>query len=346
MQFKDYLFGLLPSFFKENDTYKDTNDEGLLERYLRNFGLEIDGEVMNRIEDYLTQVDPLVCDEKFLNHIAYALGNPPDITSSVAEYRKFLIYSLAIYKIKGTRRSYEILFNLLGLNVFIKEEYIDDVLYDNAEIYDKGAILINPGMVGNLGDGGVGNINDLGLGNLNQSLGHQDLGLNNLDGTNITNLNGNGLDNLYESGVIRFPDKEIYYDTFCEGCSFYKLYFWDREEKCNDLTSWVTIPQDIIDKIVSIIDFIEPINAKLKALVRNYNICETYQLFKAQGNTILNDVKEELNICVYTPILYDTELLYDNAITYDQGDEDSVCDGITPENFPRQFNDSFPLSFL
>ena len=51
--FKTYLFDKLPGFFKREDTFKDGNDEGLLERYLKIFGEELDENVSDDIDNYL-----------------------------------------------------------------------------------------------------------------------------------------------------------------------------------------------------------------------------------------------------------------------------------------------------
>ena len=136
MTFRDWFFNKLPAYFKTNDSYKDVNGEGLLERYLRIYGLEIDEEIIPKIENYLDTIDPLICDEKFLNLIAYQLGNPPDFFGNTSLYRKFLSVIVEIYKIKGTRKSYLLLFALLGYNVDLIMFYPRDIIYDNGEIYD------------------------------------------------------------------------------------------------------------------------------------------------------------------------------------------------------------------
>jgi hypothetical protein len=59
-------------------------------------------------------------------------------------YRRVLAYAVAIYKIKGTAKSYELLFNLLGLNIKIQEElpalavqYDSNFIYDDGKTYDE-----------------------------------------------------------------------------------------------------------------------------------------------------------------------------------------------------------------
>jgi hypothetical protein len=109
----NYLFGLLPQYFKENDNYVPNSvpnhtTEGLLERYLGIFCEEIDAEVTPYIDNIgllydamglsgLPHSDPT----KFLDHIAEIMGNPPNIGSE-AQYAKLLRYIRLIFQTKGT----------------------------------------------------------------------------------------------------------------------------------------------------------------------------------------------------------------------------------------------------
>ena len=47
-KWKTFFFDKFPSWYKRNDTYKDNNDEGLLERFLKLFGTYV-----YDIEDYI-----------------------------------------------------------------------------------------------------------------------------------------------------------------------------------------------------------------------------------------------------------------------------------------------------
>jgi hypothetical protein len=121
IQFKTFLFERLPYYFKSQDTYKNINNQGLLERYLSIFGSHIDEDIIPDITCYLNILDASICEEKFLTHISDSVGNPPDVFQTEAEYRNLLLYIVSIYKIKGTRNSYELFFSILGFNVIITE---------------------------------------------------------------------------------------------------------------------------------------------------------------------------------------------------------------------------------
>lgn len=136
--FQNFFFGQLPIYYKVKDTYKDNNDRGLLERYLEIFGLELDEELIPLVDNYLNIVSPLdLPDPKYLTTLGYTLGSPPDLLIGQPDsYAKLLAYIINIYKIKGTARSYELLFALLGFNVTIIE------LTPQAPIYmDEGNIM-------------------------------------------------------------------------------------------------------------------------------------------------------------------------------------------------------------
>lgn len=143
--FNTWFFKQLPGYFKDNDSFKDSFNEGLLERYLKIPGGELDDEVVPYIKDFLDIIDIVNCDEKFLPLIGSILGYPPAIDGNNNTYRKILSYAVAIYKIKGTKKSFEILFNMLGMDIVITELVpkkkitydMDAVLYDETHLYDS-----------------------------------------------------------------------------------------------------------------------------------------------------------------------------------------------------------------
>jgi phage tail-like protein len=137
--FQNFFFGQLPVYYKVNDTYKDSADRGLLERYLEIFGLELDEEIIPLIDDYLKIINPFETPDKFLTTLGYTLGSPPDLTGDPTKYAKLLAYIIAVYKIKGTARSLELLFELLGYNISIVE-YPEStaILMDTGALMDDG----------------------------------------------------------------------------------------------------------------------------------------------------------------------------------------------------------------
>jgi hypothetical protein len=143
MTFKTFLFDRLPAnIFKALDSYKDNSGRGLLERYLEIFGDELDEDVVILIEELTSQVDPKLANQDYLNLISYTLGDVPDFLGVVATYRNLLATIMSIYKIKGTKRSYTLLFALLGFQITITETpVIDPLLYDNLVLFDSGNLF-------------------------------------------------------------------------------------------------------------------------------------------------------------------------------------------------------------
>lgn len=139
----DFFFSFLPAYYKINDTYKDGEGRGLLQRYLSAFDPVVLDVVFPNIENYLDITDAQTCNPKYLVHIADALGNPPDVFGDDNKYRNLLSYIVTVYKIKGSIASYKLFFDILG---FYSE--IDEIpllnktsLYDNGGEYDSDEFL-------------------------------------------------------------------------------------------------------------------------------------------------------------------------------------------------------------
>jgi len=159
------LFQKLPHYFKENDSYKDGNDEGLLERYLEIFCAEIDNEVSPYLDEVLsitdaealsglTRTDPT----ELLIHISELFGNPPDIgtgedySGDEDEYIILIRYIKYILQTKGTRKSLEYFLAIYNYEIdtltesgVVHNTYDVDptpVKYDDGKEYDWGAGFI------------------------------------------------------------------------------------------------------------------------------------------------------------------------------------------------------------
>lgn len=143
--FRNFLFSRLPNYFKANDSYKNKEDEGLLERFMKVMGEELDDNVYPLIYNYLDILDAKKTPAKYLNHLSDTLGNPPDIFGADRPYRNMLSYITAIYKIKGTKKAYELFFSILGFDIIINEIIPETTqsLYDYGGIYDNDNIFEN-----------------------------------------------------------------------------------------------------------------------------------------------------------------------------------------------------------
>lgn len=139
--FKDWLWGKLPFHFWKEDTYRDLNDEGVLQRYLRNFGMELDEGIKPFIDNFMDLFDAMKCRVDLLPQLSFILGLPVNLDNTEATYRRVLAYAVAIYRIKGTAKSYKAIFNLLGLSIqIIEDDPKGSDIYDADEdgnIYDN-----------------------------------------------------------------------------------------------------------------------------------------------------------------------------------------------------------------
>lgn len=143
--FETWLFSQFPSRYKKLDSYKDANNQGLLERFLKAHGMELDENFIPFIEQLGTILSVKDCDNKFLPLLGSTLGGLPVIDNLPATYRRILGSAIEIYKSKGTVYSFTLLFNILGYECEIvetvplrKTTYDANFLYDDSNKYDQG----------------------------------------------------------------------------------------------------------------------------------------------------------------------------------------------------------------
>lgn len=152
------LIDLFPSYFKENDTYKDAEGKGLLENFLNICG-EYFKTSIEDLDNYNYNLDLEHMDDLYLNHLWEFLGSFPFLRSNFYDERTFysifkgdnleeakdlsrrsvktlLDYTLkgedkdkyirrilplviGLYQIRGTDRFFEILFRLFGITNYV-----------------------------------------------------------------------------------------------------------------------------------------------------------------------------------------------------------------------------------
>jgi len=211
INFANWLVSQFPNYFYFQDTYKDINGKGLWQRYVEIFGKELDENFRPFVESLTELVTPRTIPASLVTYLSDNLGSPPDIFSdtdadfSNPKYRSLLSYITKIYQIKGTVRSYELLFEFLGYGVRIIEQFDESIAYDNGDLYD---VPLNK------------------------------------------------------------------YDNECPGCISYILVYYPITENVLNSTP-IVIGELELNKIRRVIDFIEPIDTKLKQLVRGYLIRDT-----------------------------------------------------------------------
>lgn len=136
MNLTNFIWDQFPPHFEDNDTLQDAQGKGIFQRFLSVFGLELEEELVPKLEGLINEKDPNTSSDKFLSELAYSLGRPTDVLQNVDMYRTLLTQIISIYKIKGTKKSYELLFALLGLTATLVEHFPGENLYDTGLIYD------------------------------------------------------------------------------------------------------------------------------------------------------------------------------------------------------------------
>ena len=115
---KNIIFGLFGVEAKLNDTYKDQNGKGIWERYNESvaeyYDESVDPLIVNIFENVLLPNTMFV---RFLDIQIEALGNLPVISDDPAIKRKVIQYFNILGTIKGTLKSFEMLFSFIGITV-------------------------------------------------------------------------------------------------------------------------------------------------------------------------------------------------------------------------------------
>lgn len=160
------LIDLLPYYFKEADTYKDSNGKGILERFLEICGSYLEDQVTLDTESLLDNLDVEQCPEHFLQYfwewfgcIPFAEGefidpnkwaqyyngfdsqaqynqkkqnwihvnkNNPLPNLTLSDKRRILRYAISLIKCRGSKIFFETMFRLYGVECISIVTPLDD----------------------------------------------------------------------------------------------------------------------------------------------------------------------------------------------------------------------------
>lgn len=144
--FQTHIFNELPYYYQHNDTYKDSEGKGILERFIGVCANYFDTEVMPDIDNFMDCLDVDRANPIFLNYIWEYFGFFPYSYGIIthgepytkenfkkwmkesrgypaSDYRKILKYAISLYKIRGTKKFYEI----LGRLYFVKISLVESI---------------------------------------------------------------------------------------------------------------------------------------------------------------------------------------------------------------------------
>jgi len=134
-QLHKFMFGYLPDYFKINDTYKDSNDQGFVERYLEAFEEEFE-DIKTLITSAHDIRDALITPSDILQYLSDMMKNPPGLISDEPILRKLLSLIFNLNHLKGTEIGFIKYWFVLGINATITLDKQYGFTYDDGEIYD------------------------------------------------------------------------------------------------------------------------------------------------------------------------------------------------------------------
>lgn len=113
---KTILFPLFGKHAKISDTHKDGNDKGIWERFNEALAQDFDDELLPLIESLVENtVDPENFLLQFVEHYETSIGTPVYISNTEAIRRKLIKLNNSITRIRGTKKSFDVLYNILGM---------------------------------------------------------------------------------------------------------------------------------------------------------------------------------------------------------------------------------------
>lgn len=139
-----HLINFLPYYFKHNDTYKDSDGKGILEKYLEIFG-EYFSDVKTSIDNSIEVINIEKTSRYYLKLLWEMLGSIPfakDIESlpfnlDDKQQRDLIKYTNCLLKIRGTRKFFEIMFRIYSNDSVSITPVRTDPLDDSWLIYEN-----------------------------------------------------------------------------------------------------------------------------------------------------------------------------------------------------------------
>jgi hypothetical protein len=111
-------------YFHKNDSYKDAEGKGLLQRYNELIEEDIQSNIypmMNSLLDNLLLASTML--DRFVGDLEYTVGLQLRFSDLISLRKNILKYIFYFYKIKGTRRGYEVLLRWLGFESVVITEF-------------------------------------------------------------------------------------------------------------------------------------------------------------------------------------------------------------------------------
>ena len=130
------FFNSLPEFFAINDSYKDSEGKGLLERYLSVFQ-EFTTELKGDGEGFLTFNSASLIREDYLGYLGNFHGNPPTVFKNTEAFRDILENISIIKFSRGTEKAVHQFFNTIGLEVELVVVEVEGYNMDSGDTFES-----------------------------------------------------------------------------------------------------------------------------------------------------------------------------------------------------------------
>lgn len=141
---KEYIIKLLSDDILERDSYKDSQGRGFVQRFVEIFGEDLDEVVIKSIEEYdVYTIDINNADSKFIEYYEDLQGDVKNFGVTESLRRNIVKYIIAIYQIKGTKKSIHQILAIRGFKVLsITEHPPLEYLYDEPGVnYDDPVVM-------------------------------------------------------------------------------------------------------------------------------------------------------------------------------------------------------------
>jgi hypothetical protein len=132
---KRHLFFSLPSYFMVEDSNRDDQNMGTLERFLDVFSIEAANTYLETGQ-LPTLLNPVTCPETHLHLLGAHYGIPPTMFQLKTYYRKLLSAFSHLMGFKGTLEGLEKFFALFGVKVEVEDVTTPASIYDTLIQHD------------------------------------------------------------------------------------------------------------------------------------------------------------------------------------------------------------------
>lgn len=137
---RKHLFESLPAYFHFQDSNKDGDGKGLVQRLFEIFEMEL-GYSYSMTSGLTSLQDPKDCPEDLLPFLGAQYSLPPTIFGDTTLYRKLLEGFPSLMQYKGTHQGLTMMFNLFGATLEIVDVTPELSFYDSALDHDVETVL-------------------------------------------------------------------------------------------------------------------------------------------------------------------------------------------------------------